>query len=113
MFLFAVDRVPIAGRPGADWRTSLVGLGYAAAPPRPNVAKVGEGGFGDTLSEFTTAVANKLVVVSVTPDNRACGPGKTYQLTYCEGHVSGRDLPARPGSVCVVGWRNLLPGRAI
>ena len=77
----------------------LVGFGYAAAlgakaaaPERSVVAVIGDGGFGFTLSEITTAVRHDLAVIAVVLDNEAWGAEKAYQREYFEGRLLGADL---------------------
>lgn len=77
----------------------LVGFGYAAAlgaqaaePERPVISIMGDGGFGFTMSELTTAVAYDLPVIAVVLDNGAWGAEKAYQRTFFEGRTLGADI---------------------
>ncbi len=77
----------------------LVGFGYAAAlgvqataPERPVVSVMGDGGFGFTMSEISTAVAYDLPVIAVVLDNGAWGAEKAYQKTFFEGRTLGADI---------------------
>ncbi len=77
----------------------LVGFGYAAAlgaqaavPDRPVVSIMGDGGFGFTVAELTTAVAYNLPVIAVVLDNGAWGAEKAYQRTFFDGRTLGADI---------------------
>ncbi len=77
----------------------LVGFGYAAAlgaqaavPGRPVVSIMGDGGFGFTMAELTTAVAYDLPVIAVVLDNGAWGAEKAYQRTFFDGRTLGADI---------------------
>ena len=81
----------------------LVGFGYAAAlgaataaPDRPVVAVLGDGGFGITLAEVTTAVQHGLKVVAVVLDNGAWGAEKAYQRDFFGARFLGADLVNPP-----------------
>jgi glyoxylate carboligase len=82
MCLQAADRLRHDRAPGlvTPLDFGLVGFGYAAAlgaqaaaPDRPVVAVMGDGGFGMTMIEITTAVQHGLPVVAVVLDNGAWG----------------------------------------
>lgn len=77
----------------------LVGFGYAAAlgaqaaaPDRPVVAVMGDGGFGMTMIEMATAVQHSLPVVAVVLDNGAWGAEKAYQRDFFGARYLGADL---------------------
>lgn len=77
----------------------LVGFAYAAAlgaqaatPDRPVVAVMGDGGFGFTMAEITTAVRYRLPVVAVVIDNAAWGAEKAYQREFFGGRLQGADI---------------------
>jgi len=81
----------------------LVGFGYAAAlgaqaaaPERPVVAVMGDGGFGMTMIELATAVQHDLPVVAVVLDNGAWGAEKAYQRDFFGGRFLGADLVNPP-----------------
>ncbi len=81
----------------------LVGFGYAAAlgaqaaaPERPVVAVLGDGGFGFTMTEITTAVRHDLPVVAVVLDNGAWGAEKAYQMEYFGGRLLGAEIDSPP-----------------
>ena len=90
------DRVPGLITP-LDF--GLVGFGYAAAlgaqaaaPGRPVVSVMGDGGFGMTMIEITTAVQHRLPVIAVVLDNGAWGAEKAYQRDFFGGRFLGADL---------------------
>jgi thiamine pyrophosphate-dependent acetolactate synthase large subunit-like protein len=77
----------------------LVGFGYAAAigaaasaPGRPVVSIMGDGGFGFTMTEITTAVRYNLPVVAVILDNGAWGAEKAYQQEFFGGRLLGAEI---------------------
>ncbi|MEM6985348.1 MAG: thiamine pyrophosphate-dependent enzyme, partial [Pseudomonadota bacterium] len=77
----------------------LVGFGYAAAlgaqaalPTRPVFSIMGDGGFGFTMSEITTAVRHNLPVIAIVLDNGAWGAEKAYQLEFFGGRLLGAEI---------------------
>ena len=77
----------------------LVGFGYAAAigvqaasPERPVVSIMGDGGFGFTMSEITTAVNYRLPVIAIVLDNAAWGAEKAYQMEFFAGRLIGAEI---------------------
>ncbi|MGI9372402.1 MAG: thiamine pyrophosphate-binding protein [Hyphomicrobiales bacterium] len=77
----------------------LVGFGYAAAigakaatPDRPVMSIMGDGGFGFTMTEITSAVRNKLPVIAVVLDNGAWGAEKAYQQEFFGGRLLGAEI---------------------
>lgn len=77
----------------------LVGFAYAAAlgaqvaaPDRPVVAVMGDGGFGFTMAEITSAVQHRLPVIAVVIDNGAWGAEKAYQSEFFGGRLLGADI---------------------
>jgi acetolactate synthase-1/2/3 large subunit/sulfoacetaldehyde acetyltransferase len=103
--LQAADRLAHGQAPGlvTPLDFGLVGFGYAAAlgaqaavPERPVLAVMGDGGFGFTMAEITTAVAHALPVVAVVLDNGAWGAEKAYQQTFFAGRTFGADLRNPP-----------------
>ena len=81
----------------------LVGFGYAAAlgaqaaaPERPVVSVIGDGGFGFTMSEITTAVRYDLPVIAVVLDNGAWGAEKAYQQEFFGGRLLGAEIDSPP-----------------
>ncbi len=103
--LQAADRLAHYRSPGliTPLDFGLVGFGYAAAlgaqaaaPDRPVVSIMGDGGFGFTLAEITTAVQYALPVVAVVLDNGAWGAEKAYQNEFFGGRLLGADIVSPP-----------------
>jgi len=103
--LRAADRLAHYQTPGliTPLDFGLVGFGYAAAlgaqaalPERPVVSIIGDGGFGFTLSEITTAVRHQLPVVAVVLDNGAWGAEKAYQAEFFGGRLLGAEIDSPP-----------------
>ena len=103
--LQAADRLAHHRAPGliTPLDFGLVGFGYAAAlgaktaaPKRPVVAVMGDGGFGFTLAEITTAVRHELAVVAVVLDNGAWGAEKAYQQEFFGGRLLGAEIDSPP-----------------
>lgn len=101
MCLQAADRLRHGAAPSllTPLDFGLVGFGYAAAlgaqaaaPGRPVVAVMGDGGFGMTMIELATAVQHDLPVVAVVLDNGAWGAEKAYQRDFFGGRYLGADL---------------------
>ena len=81
----------------------LVGFSYAAglgakaaAPGRPVVTLMGDGGFAMTMAEITTAVACNLSTVSIVLDNGCWGAEKAYQRDFYNGRFIGADITSLP-----------------
>ena len=73
------------------------GLGVKAArPDRPVVSLMGDGGFGMTLSELSTAVDHGLNTVTVVLNNGAWGAEKAYQRDFFDGRYIGADVSSPP-----------------
>ena len=103
--LQAADRLAHYRTPGlvTPLDFGLVGFGYAAAlgakaaaPERPVVCVIGDGGFGFTLAEITTAVRHDLPVIAVILDNAAWGAEKAYQNSFFGGRLIGADIDSPP-----------------
>ena len=99
--LQAADRLAHCQAPGlvTPLDFGLVGFGYAAAigasaaaPVRPVVSIMGDGGFGFTMGEINTAVANDLPVIAVVLDNGAWGAEKAYQNEFFGGRLLGAEI---------------------
>lgn len=122
--LQAADRLAHFQCPGlvAPLDFGLVGFAYAAAigasaaaPGRPVVAVMGDGGFGFTQAEINTAVAYRLPVIAVVIDNGAWGAEKAYQKTFFDGRLLGAEIAspdyAALAELCGAdGYRASLPG---
>lgn len=81
----------------------LVGFSYAAglgakaaAPDRPVVTLMGDGGFAMTMSEITTAVQHDIATVAVVLDNGCWGAEKAYQRDFYNGRYIGADVLSPP-----------------
>jgi acetolactate synthase-1/2/3 large subunit/sulfoacetaldehyde acetyltransferase len=103
--LQAADRLAHYRTPGlvTPLDFGLVGFGYAAAlgakaaaPDRPVVAVMGDGGFGFSMVEITTSVRHGLPVVAVVLDNGAWGAEKAYQNEFFGGRLLGADIDSPP-----------------
>ena len=77
----------------------LVGFGYAAAlgvqaacANRPVISIMGDGGFGFTMAEITSAVRHGLPVIAIVLDNGAWGAEKAYQQEFFGGRLLGADI---------------------
>ena len=81
----------------------LVGFSFAcglgvklARPDRPVVSLMGDGGFGMTLSELSTAVSHDIPTVTVVMDNGCWGAEKAYQRDFFDGRYIGTDVHSPP-----------------
>lgn len=99
--LQAADRLAHYQTPGlvTPLDFGLVGFGYAAAlgiqaaaPNRSVISVMGDGGFGFTMAEITTAVRYNLPVIAVVLDNGAWGAEKAYQSEFFGGRLLGADI---------------------
>ncbi len=105
MCLQATDQLRYFTSPGllSPLDFGLVGFSYAAglgakaaAPDRPVVTLMGDGGFAMTMAEITTAVANNLATVAVVLDNGCWGAEKAYQRDFYNGRYIGADIASPP-----------------
>ncbi len=81
----------------------LVGFSFAcglgiklAAPERPVVSLMGDGGFGMTVSELSTAVDYGINTVTVVMNNCCWGAEKAYQRDFFGERYIGADLSNPP-----------------
>ena len=81
----------------------LVGFSFAcglgvklAAPDRPVVSLMGDGGFGMTVSELSTAVDHGIDTVTVVMNNGCWGAEKAYQRDFFGGRYIGADVSSPP-----------------
>jgi acetolactate synthase-1/2/3 large subunit/sulfoacetaldehyde acetyltransferase len=77
----------------------LVGFSYAAglgakiaAPDRPDVTLMGDGGFAMTMAEISTAVEARINTVAIVLDNGCWGAEKAYQRDFYDGRYIGADI---------------------
>jgi len=81
----------------------LVGFSFAcglgakvARPERPVVSLMGDGGFGMTMSELSTAVDHGINTVTVVMNNQCWGAEKAYQRDFFDGRYIGADVSSPP-----------------
>ncbi len=81
----------------------LVGFSFAcglgvklAAPERPVVSLMGDGGFGMTVSELSTAVSYGINTVTLVLNNGCWGAEKAYQRDFFGGRYIGADIHNPP-----------------
>ncbi len=81
----------------------LVGFSFAcglgikcAQPERPVVSLMGDGGFGMTVSELSTAVDYNINTVTVVMNNQCWGAEKAYQRDFFNGRYIGADVSSPP-----------------
>ena len=81
----------------------LVGFSFAcglgiklAQPNRPVVSLMGDGGFGMTVSELSTAVDNNINTVTIVLNNTCWGAEKAYQRDFFGGRYIGADISSPP-----------------
>ena len=77
----------------------LVGFSFAcglgvkcAMPERPVISLMGDGGFGMTLSELSTAVDHGINTVTIVMNNQCWGAEKAYQRDFFNGRFIGADV---------------------
>ncbi|MFK7937737.1 MAG: thiamine pyrophosphate-binding protein [Roseovarius sp.] len=81
----------------------LVGFSFAAglgiklaAPERPVVSLMGDGGFGMTVSELSTAVDHGINTVTLVMNNQCWGAEKAYQKDFFGQRYIGADISSPP-----------------
>ena len=81
----------------------LVGFSFAcglgakvARPDRPVVSLMGDGGFGMTVSELSTAVDHGINTVTIVMNNQCWGAEKAYQRDFFNGRYIGADVSSPP-----------------
>lgn len=81
----------------------LVGFSFAAGlgikcaqPDRPVVSMMGDGGFGMTISELSTAVVYGLNTVTIVMNNQCWGAEKAYQRDFFGERYIGADITSPP-----------------
>lgn len=81
----------------------LVGFSFAcglgvklARPDRPVVSLMGDGGFGMTSSELSTAVDNSINTVTLVMNNQCWGAEKAYQRDFFGERYIGADVSSPP-----------------
>ena len=81
----------------------LVGFSFAAGlgvklamPERPVISLMGDGGFGMTTSELSTAVDHGINTVTIVMNNGCWGAEKAYQRDFFNGRYIGADISSPP-----------------
>jgi len=81
----------------------LVGFSFAcglgvklAQAERPVISLMGDGGFGMTLSELSTAVDHGINTVTIVMNNRCWGAEKAYQRDFFGERYIGADISSPP-----------------
>jgi acetolactate synthase-1/2/3 large subunit/sulfoacetaldehyde acetyltransferase len=81
----------------------LVGFSFAcglgvklAMPDRPVISLMGDGGFGMTVSELSTAVDHGINTVTVVMNNKCWGAEKAYQRDFFGERYIGADVSSPP-----------------
>ena len=73
------------------------GLGIKVAKPRKHVVSLmGDGGFGMTISELSTAVEHKINTITVVMNNKSWGAEKAYQKDFFGKRYLGADIESPP-----------------
>ena len=81
----------------------LVGFSFAcglgvklAKPDCPVISLMGDGGFGMTLSELSTAVHHKINTIIIVMNNKSWGAEKAYQRDFYDERYIGTDIESPP-----------------
>ena len=81
----------------------LVGFSFAAGlgvklaqPNTPVFSLMGDGGFGMTVSELSTAVQHKINTITIVMNNESWGAEKAYQRDYYNKRYVGADISSPP-----------------
>ena len=81
----------------------LVGFSFAcglgvklAKPDCPVISLMGDGGFGMTISELSTAVTHKINTVTIVMNNKSWGAEKAYQRDFYNKRYIGADINSPP-----------------
>jgi len=81
----------------------LVGFSFAcglgvklAKPDSPVISLMGDGGFGMTISELSTAVQHKINTVTIVMNNKSWGAEKAYQRDFYKKRYIGADINSPP-----------------
>ena len=73
------------------------GLGVKIAKPKKTVVSLmGDGGFGMTISELSTAVEYKINTITVILNNKSWGAEKAYQKDFFGKRYLGADISSPP-----------------
>ncbi len=81
----------------------LVGFSFAAGlgvklakPNSPVFSLMGDGGFGMTISELSTAVQHKINTITIIMNNKSWGAEKAYQRDFYDQRYIGADINSPP-----------------
>ena len=81
----------------------LVGFSFAcglgvklAKPESPVISLMGDGGFGMTLSELSTAVKHQINTITIVMNNKSWGAEKAYQRDFYNERYIGADIDSPP-----------------
>ena len=81
----------------------LVGFSFAAGlgvklakPDVPVFSLMGDGGFGMTVSELSTAVHHKINTITIVMNNKSWGAEKAYQRDFYNKRYIGADIDSPP-----------------
>ena len=81
----------------------LVGFSFAAGlgvklakPDLPVFSLMGDGGFGMTVSELSTAVHHKINTITIVMNNKSWGAEKAYQRDFYDKRYIGTDIDSPP-----------------
>ena len=81
----------------------LVGFSFAcglgvklAKPDLPVISLMGDGGFGMTISELSTAVQYNINTITIIMNNKSWGAEKAYQRDFYEERYIGSDITSPP-----------------
>ena len=73
------------------------GLGVKLAKPDKNVISLmGDGGFGMTISELSTAVENNINTITIIMNNKSWGAEKAYQRDFFNKRYIGANISSPP-----------------
>ena len=67
-----------------------------ANPERPVFSLMGDGGFGMTISELSTAVHHKINTITIVMNNGSWGAEKAYQRDFYNKRYMGADIISPP-----------------
>ena len=62
----------------------------------PGISLIGDGGFGMTISEISTAVEHKINTVTIVMNNKSWGAEKAYQKDFFGKRYIGSDIISPP-----------------
>ena len=81
----------------------LVGFSFAAGlgvklakPHSPVFSLMGDGGFGMTVSELSTAVHHNINTITIVMNNKSWGAEKAYQRDFYDQRYIGADIDSPP-----------------